>query len=161
MWGRISSLTARADRLDVLNDGGLAIIDYKTGSPPSPKEVRTLSPQLPLEALIVRAGGFEGLAAMEPRRIVYYRLTGRGGGGEDFDRTEWKQGGQLVTLADTLAITERRLAELVAHFATPDADYPSNKIPKPRRTFVGDYDHLARIAEWVATDQEETDERLG
>ena len=49
--------------------------------------------------------------------------------------------------------------ELIAHFAKPDADYPSNKIPKPRRTYVGDYDHLARISEWVATDQEEDDER--
>ena len=28
-------LTARADRLDALADGGLAIIDYKTGTPPS------------------------------------------------------------------------------------------------------------------------------
>jgi ATP-dependent helicase/nuclease subunit B len=150
-------LTSRADRLDALAGGGLAIIDYKTGTPPSAREVGSLSPQLPLEGLIARLGGFDGVPAREPERIVYYRLTGRGDGGEKADRSELKRDKQTVPLADILATTERRLHELVAHFSEPDADYPSNKIPKPRRTFVGDYDHLARIAEWVATDQEEDD----
>ena len=150
------TLTARADRLDRLAGGGLGIIDYKTGAPPSFKEVRSLSPQLPLEGLIARAGGFEGIAPAEPQRIVYYRLTGRGDGGELKDLTASKKG-DASALAETLAITEERLAALVAYFAGPDAEYISNKVPKPRRTFVGDYDHLARIAEWVATDQEEDD----
>jgi ATP-dependent helicase/nuclease subunit B len=154
------TLTARADRLDVLAGGGLGIIDYKTGAPPSLKEVRSLSPQLPLEGLIARAGGFEGLAAAEPARIVYYRLTGRGDGGEKKDLTSSKKG-SASELAETLDITERRLSDLVAYFAKPEAEYLSNKIPKPRRTYVGDYDHLARISEWVATDQEEDDERSG
>jgi ATP-dependent helicase/nuclease subunit B len=41
------ALTARADRLDRLADGTLAIVDYKTGRPPSNDEVLSLSPQLP------------------------------------------------------------------------------------------------------------------
>ncbi len=147
-------LTARADRLDVLAGGGLGIIDYKTGSPPSFKEVRSLSPQLPLEGLIARAGGFEGIAPAEPVRIVYYRLNGRGEGGEQKDLTSSKRG-NASELTETLEVTERRLAALVAYFASPAAEYLSNKIPKPRRTYVGDYDHLARISEWVATDQED------
>jgi ATP-dependent helicase/nuclease subunit B len=141
------TLTARADRLDSLTDGGLAIIDYKTGAPPGFKEVRTLSPQLPLEGLIARAGGFDGLAPTEPRRIVYYRLNGKGEGGECKDLS--------AELQLTLELTDRRLKDLVQYFASPDAVYLSNKIPKPRRTYVGDYDHLARIAEWVATDEED------
>ncbi len=153
------TLSARADRLDVLRDGTLAIIDYKTGAPPSPREVRSLAPQLPLEALIARAGGFKDLAPMETSRIVYYRLAGRSDKDERADRTEWKEDkNRTHTLADTLATTEERLRALVANFAKADAAYLSNKVPKPRRTFVGDYDHLARIAEWVATDQEEDDE---
>ena len=43
------TLTARADRIDRLADGSLAIIDYKTGAPPTIDEVLSLSPQLPLE----------------------------------------------------------------------------------------------------------------
>lgn len=152
------SLRVRADRLDALDDGGVAIIDYKTGTPPSFKEVRSLSPQLPLEGLIARAGGFEGITPSEPTRIVYYRLSGRGDGGEKKDVTNPPKGSKEVGgLPETLALTERRLAELVAYFARPEAEYLSNKIPKPRRTYVGDYDHLARISEWVATDQEDDD----
>ena len=155
-------LRVRADRLDALADGGLAIIDYKTGAPPSFKEVRSLSPQLPLEGLIARAGGFEGIAATEPTRIVYYRLSGRGDGGEKKDLTNpGKASKETGGLPETLALTEQRLAGLVAYFARPEAEYLSNKIPKPRRTYVGDYDHLARISEWVATDQEDEDVRGG
>jgi ATP-dependent helicase/nuclease subunit B len=155
-------LRVRADRLDALADGGLAIIDYKTGTPPSFKEVRSLSPQLPLEGLIARAGGFEGIAATEPTRIVYYRLSGRGDGGEKKDVTNpTKASKETGGLPETLALTEQRLAGLVAYFARPEAEYLSNKIPKPRRTYVGDYDHLARISEWVATDQEDEDVRSG
>jgi len=154
-------LSAQADRIDALAGGGLAIIDYKTGTPPSAKEVRTLSPQLPLEGLIARVGGFPDVAAAEPMRIAYYRLNGKGEGGEFYDRTEWvKSKGVTITLGETIATTERRLNELIAHFAKPDADYPSNKIPKPRRTFVGDYDHFARISEWIATDTEDDDDRV-
>ena len=117
--------------------------------------MRALSPQLPLEGLIARRGGFHGMPAAEPQRIIYYRLTGRGDGGEAADRTEWKRDGQVVSLADTLALTERRLSELVDHVSRPDSDYPSNKVPKPRRTFVGDYDHLARVAEWRGGGEED------
>ena len=102
----------RADRLDALADGGVSIIDYKTGTPPSFKEVRSLSPQLPLEGLIARAGGFEGIAATEPTRIVYYRLSGRGDGGEIERRHQSGQGEQARRggLPETLALTEQRLA---------------------------------------------------
>ena len=41
-----------------------AILDYKTGQPPTGKQVRMgLSPQLTLEAAILREGGFAGIAA--------------------------------------------------------------------------------------------------
>ncbi len=86
-------------------------------------------------------------------RIVYYRLAGRADKDERADRTDSKDG----TLAETLATTEARLRDLIAYFAKPEAFYLSNKVPKPRRTYVGDYDHLARISEWIATDQEDDD----
>ena len=44
------------------NDGRYAILDYKTGAPPTEKQVRTgLSPQLTLEAAILRQGGFKDI----------------------------------------------------------------------------------------------------
>jgi ATP-dependent helicase/nuclease subunit B len=143
-------LSTRADRLDRLADGRLSIVDYKTGTPPSADEVLSLSPQLPLEALIARAGGFENVAAAEIAGLQYYRLSGRGEGGEVASRGERPASGRkpAVTLPEALAATERRLAELVAYFARREAEYLSRKIPRAGRVFAGDYDHLARIAEW-------------
>ena len=48
------TLTARADRIDITPNCGTTVIDYKTGTPPSFKEVASgNSPQLSLEALIL------------------------------------------------------------------------------------------------------------
>ena len=56
---RIFTLSARADRIEQRHDGSFAILDYKTGQPPTGKQVRMgLSPQLTLEAAILREGGF-------------------------------------------------------------------------------------------------------
>ncbi len=49
-------LRGRADRIDVLHDGSLAIVDYKTGQPPSGQHVGTgLEPQLTLTAYMAAA----------------------------------------------------------------------------------------------------------
>ena len=60
----IFTLSARADRIERRRDGSYAILDYKTGQPPTGKQVRMgLSPQLTLEAAILREGGFAGIDA--------------------------------------------------------------------------------------------------
>jgi ATP-dependent helicase/nuclease subunit B len=153
------ALTARADRLDRMAGGSIVIIDYKTGAPPAIDEVLALSPQLPLEGLIARSGGFEGLAAAEPSGLFYYRLSGRGEGGEVANRSGRPARGTkpAVSLPEALAMTEERLRELVASFAAPEAEYLSRKIPKRGRIYTGHYDHLARVAEWT-TSEEEVDE---
>jgi ATP-dependent helicase/nuclease subunit B len=157
------ALTARADRLDLLDDGALAIIDYKTGAPPKIDEVLALSPQLPLEGLIARRGGFEGLPAAEPSALVYYRLSGRGEGGSVEDRSSRPAKGSKpeVTLPEALALTETRLHALIAQYARSKTEYVSRKIPKRSRVFLGDYDHLARVAEWSTSEEELDDERGG
>jgi len=151
------ALTARADRIDRLTDGTLAIIDYKTGGPPSVDEVLSLSPQLPLEALIARRGGFDGIPAAAPTRLAYYQISGRGEGGQVHERSGRPAYGRkpAVSLAEALAATERRLGELVAHFAVPEAEYVSRKIPRRGRVYAGDYDHLARVAEWTVSEEED------
>ena len=71
-------LSARADRIERRLDGTYAILDYKTGQPPTGKQVRMgLSPQLTLEAAILREGGFEGIdAGSSVGELVYVRLSG-------------------------------------------------------------------------------------
>ncbi|MGQ7791003.1 double-strand break repair protein AddB [Faunimonas sp. B44] len=144
-------LTGRADRIDRLADGTLAVIDYKTGQPPGIDEVLSLSPQLPLEAILVEAGAFSGVPKAEVARLEYYRLAGHRDGPEICARGMRKARGDKpeVTLRETIATTEARLRELIAAFGSADTPYLSRKIPKLGRQFGGDYDHLARIAEWA------------
>ena len=72
------SLDGRADRIDRLADGGLAIIDYKTGKAPAQKAVEAgFALQLGLLGLIARAGGFGDIKG-EPRRHEYWSLAKHG-----------------------------------------------------------------------------------
>ena len=71
------TLTARADRIDVGDDGAVVIYDYKTGKLPAQKHVEELyAPQLPLEAAIAEGGGFEGLGERERQRARLYPRLG-------------------------------------------------------------------------------------
>ena len=70
-------LTGRADRIDIFTDGTARIVDFKTGEPPSAKQVEIgLSPQLTLEAAALAAGGFTGLQAIETQDLLYVKLSG-------------------------------------------------------------------------------------
>ena len=71
------TLSAIADRIEQRKDGSYAIIDYKTGSARTEKQVRTgLAPQLTLEAAILRAGKFADLPAGSVSEISYVTLKG-------------------------------------------------------------------------------------
>ncbi|NRA74230.1 MAG: PD-(D/E)XK nuclease family protein [Rickettsiales bacterium] len=62
-------LSCKADRLEV-TPNGIKIIDFKTGSIPSKKNVFTgLSPQLPLEALIMLEKGFSNILSLKKTKI--------------------------------------------------------------------------------------------
>ncbi len=138
------ALTAKADRIDRDEAGQLVIIDYKTGTPPPETLLaRGLSPQLPLEAAIAQAGGFEDIAAAPVAELAYWRLSGG------------KPAGKIHPVkadAGRLADEARAgLAELIARFDDPQTPYPSR--PRPETPPAGDdYDHLARIGEWGTSD---------
>jgi ATP-dependent helicase/nuclease subunit B len=141
------TLEARADRIDRHEgDGRLAILDYKTGNPPTPKQVSSgLAPQLALEAAIAQAGGFAGLSPANIAELVYIRLGGGGEPGEarrieGTSRTEIPPADELAR--EALA----RLAGWVVRF--DDAATPYLSRPRPQFVdYPGDYDHLARVAE--------------
>jgi ATP-dependent helicase/nuclease subunit B len=140
-------LTAKADRIDRMTDGSLAIIDYKTGAPPSVKEVAAgFAPQLPLEAMIARQGGFKEIGAAEVGALLFWRLKGGLDGGEE--RSAGKNVAELTNEAFS------GLAELVRRF--DDADTPYEARPHPDRApKYSDYGHLARLTEWSGGEEEE------
>jgi ATP-dependent helicase/nuclease subunit B len=76
--GHEFTLTARADRIDLMNDKTVAIADYKSGEPPTlPQILSGLAPQLALEAAIAQAGGFAGVAkGAQISEIAVIRVSG-------------------------------------------------------------------------------------
>jgi ATP-dependent helicase/nuclease subunit B len=153
-------LTARADRIELGRDGAVAIIDYKTGKPPTLKEaIVGFAPQLPLEAAIAKLGGFKDVP--QPTRIAEVLVIKPSGGeppGDLFPLDPAAAKGDARKLADAREIrtcddladhAHRKVEELISSFADDLAPYQS--IPRPRfRSRFGDYDHLARIKEWSA-----------
>ena len=69
------TLHGKADRIDRLPGGGVAIVDYKTGKAPAQKAVDAgFSLQLGLLGLIAEAGGFEGVSG-HSRAHEYWSLS--------------------------------------------------------------------------------------
>ena len=141
--GSAFTLTARADRIELLSGGGAALIDYKSGAPPGLREVEVgFAPQLTLEAAMLARGGFDGAPAVEATEALYFKLGGATGGLE-----------RPLKFDDLSAVAARHLAQLkllVEQFADPATPYLSRLYPKFAKR-AGDYDHLARVKEWSAT----------
>ena len=136
-------LTCKADRIDRDERAqGLVLIDYKTGTPPSAREIELgFAPQLPLEAAIAEAGGFEGVPAGAVAEIAFWRLSGGDPAGE-----ERPVKGDVATLS---ADARAGLEALIRAFDDERTPYRSCPRPSmaPRYT---DYAHLARVQEWSA-----------
>lgn len=137
------TLTARADRLEVLGAFG-TVLDFKTGLPPSKKEIAAgFAPQLTLAGAILQAGGFAEAGRAIPQALSYVRVTGRRVPGEELLRAA---GAEAETMAaEALDGLKRR----VARFDDPATPYVSWAAPQFMGGFGGDYDHLARVREWA------------
>ena len=147
------TLFGTADRIDRLREGGMAIIDYKTGSLPAKKDVKeSLAPQLPLEAAILQQGGFGvKLEADTPVRLIYWKLSGGRPPGEVVDLAEGRSALNIdQTITDALegvrTLFKAYRDQSIAYIALPD----STIAPAWQ-----DYAHLARTAEWQNHDTQE------
>ncbi|MEM7620734.1 MAG: double-strand break repair protein AddB [Pseudomonadota bacterium] len=135
------TLTARADRIDILENGSAVLYDYKSGLFPKDKEVHELrAPQLPLEAAILLQGGFEGGNKHNVSRLHYISASGGEPPGQDHQIAC----NDIDVLAQN-ALT--KLQNLVSRFDDPKVPYRAMR----RLQFEYRYDaysHLARVAEW-------------
>jgi ATP-dependent helicase/nuclease subunit B len=150
--GRTFSLSARADRIEHRTDRSYALLDYKTGAPPTGKQVRMgLSPQLTLEAAILREGGFDGIAAgASVSELVYVRLSGNNPPGKSILLELKVNKSDQPQLPDDAADEARRKLEaLIRAFENEDQAYTSLNLSMWSNRY-GAYDDLARIKEWSA-----------
>ena len=141
-------LTARADRIERRADGTYAILDYKTGQPPTDAQVRSgLAPQLTLEAAILRNGGFPEIpAALVGVRNRLCAAEGRRSTGRAEEHQDQKTA-RPTAFAD-LAL--RKLTGIAQRFLVEGEPYRSLVHPMWKKHY-GDYDHLARVKEWAAS----------
>jgi len=131
----------RADRIDRLNDGGIAIIDYKTGAPPTQKAVDAgFALQLGLLGLIGRAGGFDQVSG-DPEAFEYWSLTRhKGSFGKLMCPDKDMQPGEFLdhAYASFAAAVQKWLTGSEAFTAKLNPAYAP----------YGDYDQLMRLEEW-------------
>ena len=142
--GGTFTLSAMADRIDHGVDSRYTVVDYKTGTVPANSEVALgFAPQLPLEAAIATAGGFDGVEdGAEIDSLSYWRLSG----GEPPGEVHIVSGDAMQMAAAAL----EGLRRLVAAYDDESTAYLS--VPNPgRATRYNDYLHLARVQEWSAS----------
>ncbi|WP_407149470.1 double-strand break repair protein AddB [Bradyrhizobium sp. ORS 86] len=145
-------LSARADRIERRNDGSFAILDYKTGQPPTGKQVRMgLSPQLTLEAAILREGGFADIpAGCSVGELAYIRLSGNNPPGEQRSLELKIKPSDTPQPPDEAADSARnKLEALIRAFDDEQQAYTSLNLSMWANRY-GAYDDLARIKEWSA-----------
>lgn len=132
-------LTAKPDRIDLLNDGQVTIYDYKSGSPPTDKQIEHFDKQLILEAAMARRGGFDALGPVDVAGIRYIQLGGEG-------RTHGRE-----YSPDMEAQNWSGFLRLIGAYLSGDTGFTAMRAPE-KTSYAGDYDHLSRYGEWSLTD---------
>ncbi|WP_068311455.1 double-strand break repair protein AddB [Polycladidibacter hongkongensis] len=145
-------LTGRADRIDQRKAGELVLIDYKTGVPPTQKQVEALlSPQLPLEVAMLRRGAFEDVPSDMPvANMSYMQLTGGRPALKLVAITPKEQ-----SVAELAEEAWQKLERLVSAYENPAYGYMSRARVLKERQWASGYDHLARVAEWSLSENGE------
>lgn len=164
-WGSIEvdgvRVHGRADRVDLLPDGKLAIVDYKTGQPPSGASVKAgYSLQLGTLGLIARDGGFaekDGRRVQgEPERFEYWSMAkAKPKAGEDRKDLPFgyvdepildgrKRSG--VPREEFLPHAEGFLRQAIADYINGSAPFTARL--NPDIGGYNDYDQLMRLEEW-------------
>ncbi len=140
------TLTGTADRIDRLGDSGLAIIDYKTGMPPRPKEVAAgFRMQLGLLGLIADRGGFEGISGVS-KLFEYWSL------GKRDDRLGYiaepfvKRGKSSLTTDNFVVAAAEHFTDAAGRWLTGGEPFTAKL--HPEYAPYGEYDQLMRRDEW-------------
>jgi ATP-dependent helicase/nuclease subunit B len=137
-------LSGIADRIEI-GPGHVAILDFKTGKPPSKNQVESgLSPQLPLEAAMLARGVFEETPAARASELLYWQFGGSDPTPQPIDLVAMDEAEKALSA----------LRGLLQRYADPEQPFLS----KPRVQFIkpwDEYDHLARRKEWADAEGEE------
>lgn len=157
-WGTFEvkgiEIFGKADRIDVLSDGTLAIVDYKTGAPPSGREAEAgYALQLGTLGLMARAGAFDK-AKGEPTRFEYWSL-GRSKSSETgfgYVTTPILEGRKHkgIPADEFLPTVEHFLYDALERWILGDEPFTARL--NPDAPGYSTYDQLMRLDEWIGRD---------
>ncbi|MGZ2411225.1 ATP-dependent helicase/nuclease subunit B [Sphingomonas sp. F9_3S_D5_B_2] len=134
-------LYGKVDRIDLLADGNLAIVDYKTGKAPAPKAVKAgFSLQLGLLGLIAAANGFRDIDGA-PRVFEYWSLTKHG---DQFGRRVCPD--KDMGTGEFLEHAARNFEDAATRWLTGNEAFTAKL--NPAFAPYGEYDQLMRLEEW-------------
>jgi ATP-dependent helicase/nuclease subunit B len=143
-------LHGRFDRIDVLPDGQLAIVDYKTGAPPEGKQVaQGYALQLGLIGLLAECGAYPGIKG-QAAKFEYWsqgRKTGKSYG--------YVSSPTIGTGKNTID-PDQFVADLFRHFEAACEKWLTGNSPftakeKPEYAY-SEFDQLMRYDEWQGRD---------
>ncbi|MEH3158162.1 MAG: double-strand break repair protein AddB [Sphingomonas taxi] len=145
------TLSGRYDRVDRLADGSLAIVDYKTGKPPSAAAVRAgYSLQLGLLGAIAERGGFDDVKGLAGG-FEYWSL---GKKRDQFGYVESPVDAEgrrdKIVTADFTAIALANFVEAAGRWLTGDDAFTAKLVPEYAP--YAEYDQLMRRDEWYGRD---------
>ncbi len=145
------TLYGKIDRIDRLADGGLAIIDYKTGKAPGRAQVAAgYAMQLGLLGLIAKDGGFKDEAGEPyigtPKAFEYWSMAAAKGQLGHVTSPAGIKRGEGIAEEDFVAHAEAILVAAAAKYLAGDEPFTAKL--HPEHAPYGDYDQLMRLDEW-------------
>ncbi len=154
-----------ADRIDCMEDGGYALIDYKSGGSFSVMKLKkAMFSQLPLEALMLENGGFDG---REFGKSATINKTGISGGQARYLGYWVINGAQdagcityiEVDISDTINTAKEGLEKLVRTYRDEGVPYyclpDVGQIPR-----YYDYELISRVKEWSVVEDHDASAAL-
>jgi len=147
-------IVGKADRIDRLPDGTLAVVDYKTGQPPTGRQVEEgFALQLGTTGLMVRHGAFDDLQG-EPTAFEYWSLgkSKTSATGFGYVTTPVLTGNKRtgIPLEDFLPEALRYLDDALDRWILGDEPFTARL--NPNAPGYDTYDQLMRLQEWQGRD---------
>ena len=140
-------IKGRADRIDRLADGSLAIIDYKTGGAPKPKQATAgFAMQLGLVGLMAERGAIEDVAGTAGRFEYWSLAKDKGVFGHISQPTSRKPSDNHIEASSFVAFIKVQAEEALAKWIVGAAPFTGKLHPEYAN--YEDYNQLMRLQEW-------------
>jgi len=141
------AVKGRVDRIDRTADGDLVIIDYKTGTPPSAKQVKAgfalqlgligyMAEQLAIKGVSGKASHFEYWSLAKKKEVF----------GHIFHPTSPREADKKMHPDDFVAFAVAQAEDAISNWILGDAPFTAKL--RPEFALYGDYDQLMRLQEW-------------